>query len=135
MGGVGGAFVDPAFEGGDFGGSETGDFRVGRGHHFFVVVADDAEDEFTVGALAGDDHGGAVFRAEGAFLGVEAELGLAAFFVGAVAMVALVREDGLDVATEVDRRGRRPQRKDSEREENEGENASEGSERKHGAIG
>ena len=102
------AFVDPALERGDFFGREATDLRLGRGHDFLLVGAFDAEHQFALGAVAGDDHRGAIFDAEGAFLRVEAQLRLAALFIGAVAMVTLVRKDRAHLAAEIDgRQGRR----------------------------
>ena len=98
--------VDPALEDGDFGGSEAADFCVGRRHHFLWVGAGDAEDDFALRAFAGDDYGRVIFHAERTVLGVEAEFGFASALIGAVAVVALVRQDRADVAAVVDRRRR-----------------------------
>ena len=66
-------------------------------------MAQDAEDEFARVGFAGDDGGEFGFSAgEGGVALVEAEAGFAVRGVGAVAVVAVLREDGLDVAAEVD---------------------------------
>ncbi len=141
VGGVGGAFVDPAFEDGDFGGREAGEFGVGRRHHFLFVGASDAEEGVAVGALAGHDGRSAVALAIRAVLGVEAEFAFAAGLVGAVAVETFVRENRAHLTREVDGLGRRGGGRcrvgggDGERHDEKGEATSEGSERKHGVIG
>ena len=52
---IGGAFVDPAFENGHFGGGEPADLRFGLRHDFFGIIARDAENKFTLRAATGDD--------------------------------------------------------------------------------
>ena len=101
------ALVDPALEGGNFGRREAREFRFRRRHPFLLIRARDAQDQFALRALARKDHGGAVFHAKRAFLGVEAQLGLAALFIRAVAVIAFVRQDRLHFAAKIDgRRGR-----------------------------
>ena len=101
-----GAFGDPAAEEvllrlGEFA------IRIGGGHDLLGIVAQDAEDEFARVGFAGDDGGEFGFSAgEGGVALVEAEAGFAVRGVGAVAVVAVLREDGLDVAIEADGRGR-----------------------------
>ena len=100
----GGTLVDPALEDGDFGRREAADFCVGRRHHFLRVGTGDAEDDFALRALAGDDYGRAILFTEGSLAGIEAEFAFAAALIGAVAMKALVREDRPHLAAVVDRR-------------------------------
>ena len=57
------AFVDPALERGDFFGRQAADLGLGRGHDFLVVGALDAEHQFALGAVAGDDHREVIFDA------------------------------------------------------------------------
>jgi hypothetical protein len=99
-----GAFGDPAFEEIFLCGGERA-VGLGRRHHVVGIVAENAGDELAVGGFAGDDGGVAGFAdGEGALAAVEAEFGFAGGFVRAVAVVAVFREDRLDVAFETDRR-------------------------------
>jgi hypothetical protein len=66
-------------------------------------VGEDAGEEFAVFGLAGDDGASAVVLGVGALGDVEAELGLALLFIGAVAIEALVGKDRADVAIEAGR--------------------------------
>ena len=66
-------------------------------------MAKDARDEFTGVGFAGDDRGEFRFpSAEGGVALIETETALAVRGVGAVAVVAVFREDGLDIAVETD---------------------------------
>ena len=98
------ALVDPELQFGDLGGGEGFVRSLGR-HAARGSGGGDALVEEAVGGLAGDD-GGAVFaELEGGFLVVEAEVGHAGVGVGAVALEAVVGEEGADFALEVDSRG------------------------------
>ena len=94
-----GAFGDPAAEEVDFGGGEGGFVGARRGHEEGGLGGGDAGEEFGFGGVAGRDDG------EGAFAVIEAQVGHAGGGVGAVATDALVRQEGEDVAAEVDRLG------------------------------
>ncbi len=72
------------------------DFGMGGRHFAGGFSFGDALDEGAVCCVARDDDFG-----ESAFFGVEAELGHAGGFVGAVALEAGVGEDGADFAEEV----------------------------------
>src|SRR5262249_60197099 len=71
-----------------------------RRHDLVRVLADEAQVERALVRLLLDDGGAAFARAEEAFLAVEAELGLAAARIGAVALEAGVGQDGTDVPVE-----------------------------------
>ncbi len=68
------------------------------------VGGEDAADDLGLLRMGGDDGGSVIMLFECPFLGVEAELGLASFFVGTVTGEAVFGQDGVDVAAEVNRR-------------------------------
>jgi hypothetical protein len=97
---VGGAFGDPAAEEVGLG---RGDrlVEVGGRHEVVLVGGEDpAEDLAVFGFLEVDARVAGFAAFDCGLAEVEAEVGLALLFVGAVAMEAFVREDGPDVAIE-----------------------------------
>src|SRR5262249_2239682 len=76
--------------------------RVGRRHDLVGVLAADAADDLALRGPAGNDHGPAPLLAEGALPGVQTQGGPARAGVGAVAMEAVVGQDGQDVAGKLD---------------------------------
>ena len=99
-GSEGGAFFDPGFQGGEFGGGEA---VFAFGWHRVIIV---------VGELAGDEQGtllgfarndlSAWFNDFGQFLGgIESEVTLDLALADRMAGVALLGEDGFDVLREV----------------------------------
>ena len=101
---VGRALGDPATE---QGGLFWGDVLVGTGRrHLLVrVFREETDEEFAVVGFAGGDDETAVALAGGVVAVVEAELGLAAVGVLAVAVKTIFGEDGADVAVEFESRG------------------------------
>lgn len=101
--------------------------RFGRGHDVIDVGADDALDDVGGIGVAFDDGGLAAFAGEeGEFFAIEAERALFGFAgggIGPVALVAILREDGLDVIVEVDDVGKFCTRESSGREKGEKENS------------
>lgn len=96
-----GPFVDPVGEDFDLRGVERSFFDDGR-HVIVGIGSGDAFDEEGFGGVAWDDGEAGIAAFDGEFSLVEAEVGLDAGFVGAMAGVAVVREDGLDLGGEVD---------------------------------
>ena len=85
-------------------------FRIGEGfvglggrHDLLFVSGMDAVVDFAFLRFARRNGACAIVIGGGTGKIVEPQLGLAGFFVGAVAMEALVRQDGLDIAVEIDR--------------------------------
>lgn len=97
---IGSALLDPATEEGDFGIGEAAFLGVGRRHRFVTSGLGDPVDELAVVWFSGNDGEESVMVLEGAFPGVEPEIGFSFFLVGAVTEEALVREDGPDIAIE-----------------------------------
>ncbi len=77
-----------------------------RRHDVIRLCSEDAFDDIAVCAVMGDDGRGVVVLCFRVLLLVEAQVALAVAFVRSVALVAVLREDGLDVPIEIDRRGR-----------------------------
>ena len=75
---------------------------LGRRHHLVRVLRGEPLEEFALRGLAGDDHG--TLGAEQTFLRVEPELRLAGLLIRAVALKAVLGEDGQHLAVEVRRR-------------------------------
>ena len=85
----------------DAGWTDLGEFavRLGRRHDLQRIGTEDAEDEFTVLALAGlDGNGGGPCKR------IEPQFGLPLIGVGAVAVEAVLGQDGLNVPPKVDGR-------------------------------
>src|SRR5947207_892824 len=72
------------------------------GHVVVAVLREDAAQRFALVGLGGHEGVLALDALERPFLRVEAEVALAALVVRPVAEEAIVREDGADVALEVD---------------------------------
>lgn len=71
-------------------------------HHLIGIRIENAGDDFRGIGLSWFD-GDFEFASFGRpFIGVETEVGFAVFFVWAVAMEALIGEDGADIAVEID---------------------------------
>jgi len=102
---VGRTLGDPAAEEGDLFGRDVF-VGVGRGHLLFGVLREQAEDELALFGFAGGDDEAAVALGDGVVAFVEAELGLAVVGVLAVAVETVFREDGADVAVELELGGR-----------------------------
>ena len=97
---VGSPLFNPATKESDLGLGETFFFGMWRRHRFIAGGFRDAVDQFAIIWFARNDCGEAIVVFEGTFPSVEAEVGLACLFVGAVAEEALVGKDGPDVAVE-----------------------------------
>ena len=102
MGLPGRAFLDPALQGGLlFGGDHA--MALGRRHQVVGVRRDDPAPERGFRRIAGGEHRPFLLgTAVEAFLGVESETRLALAGVGSVAVEAVLRKDGADLAVEVD---------------------------------
>ena len=96
-----GALLHPPAHQVDFVGGERGTGR-GGGHAHRFVFGGDAANHFALAGIAGDDGVAAAKVGGGYGFQVEAEFGFAVSRIGAMAGVALVREDGADVAIELD---------------------------------
>jgi hypothetical protein len=102
MGGVGGAFADPAFE---EGGSVLRELELGgRGRHDFVGVCGmEAAEQFAGLRFAGDDGGfPGLSGGECAGACVQAQIALAPLVVHAVALETVAGEERPDLAVEVE---------------------------------
>ena len=77
---------------------------LGRRHEFVFVFAVEAEDQFALVGLTGDDDGIVAEVLEGSFLCVQSEVCFAGTLVRAVAMKAVLGEEGANVLCEVDGR-------------------------------
>src|SRR4051812_40648060 len=95
------ALLDPFADGGDLGVGEGG-ASLWRRHAGRFIRGADAGEEAAVGRVAGADDVVRGALGEEPFVGIEPEVGDAALVVGAVACEAVVRENGADVAVEID---------------------------------
>ena len=97
------AFGDPPLEQFDLGGSHL--FPRGGGRHLFVgILRQHAGDQFAFINLARDNGRCSRSQFGGApFSDVQPQAGLAFLFIGTVALKTIVRQDGPDVAGEVQR--------------------------------
>ena len=124
---VRGTLLDPLFQESNFVGLERFFVRFGRGHDVVGVGADDALDDVGGIGVAFEDGGLTAFAGEeGEFFAIEAEralFGLAGGGIWPVALVAILRKDGLDVIVEVYDVGKFCTRESSGRKEGEKENA------------
>ena len=79
--------------------------RFRRRHDLLGVGTENASNEFAVVGFAGDDGGGTgLGGGERAVAAIKAKFRFAGLAIGAVAVVAVFRQDGLDIALETDRR-------------------------------
>ena len=102
-----GAFVDPATNEFDFGRLQLL-MRLGRRHDFVWVFVQHALQNWRFVRVAlNDDHVTALGGLESELSTVEAELGLARTSVRPVAVVAILGQDGLDIAVKRDTVGGR----------------------------
>jgi hypothetical protein len=94
---VGGTLLDPFFQDGLL---TLGELlvRVRRRHEVVFVIGEDAGDEFAVAYFAGNEG----FGLYGLVAEVEAEIGLAMLRVVAVAVEAVVAQNGPDIAVKLD---------------------------------
>src|SRR5207244_4468676 len=76
--------------------------ETGVGHPFFGVIRRDAQVKFALVGLARRDHAGAIAAGKEPFLGIKPQVGLALVLVRAVALKAVLRQDGPDIAIEID---------------------------------
>ena len=77
--------------------------RFRRRHDLLGVGTEDAGNEFAVVGFAGyDGSGTGLGWGEGAVAAIEAKFRFAGLAIGAVAMVAVFRQDGLNIAFETD---------------------------------
>ena len=93
---IGGAHFDPALEIGDDGGLQ---FRAGLRHREIVVGVAHRLKEQAGGGIAADEGGAGVAAVEEGLAVVEGEAGFA-FPAGAMALVAILGEDGADFGFE-----------------------------------
>ena len=76
---------------------------LGWRHRFFFVGGEDPGDEFAVGGFSLNDCGDAGLTAfERAFAGVETKSGLAVLGIGAVTVEAVLGQNRLNLACEID---------------------------------
>ena len=101
-------FVDPAFEQTHLIGRQLLS-RVRRRHHLVRVAAAEATNDFTLfGFARHDGHLATLAGTEGSFLKIQPKPTLATSRRGTVALVAVLRKDGLDVPGEIDVDGTQP---------------------------
>src|SRR5258707_15648653 len=106
------AFLDPALERLLLRAGQRA-VRLRRRHHLVLVRAENARDQIRARGVAGLHDRHAVLRAIHTLLAIEPQLGLALVRILAVAVVAILREDRLHIAAEIERR-RRPERRGAE---------------------
>src|SRR5262245_62382217 len=73
----------------------------GRRHVVVFIRSCDPTIQFALRTLAGNNDRLAVFDAKRFFLGIQSQFGFALLFVRAMASITIVRNDGLNVAVEI----------------------------------
>src|SRR5579871_5091769 len=96
-----GALFDPALDQFDLGRRKSGTI-LRFGHQVVRIMRSDAEKKFALLQTVRSDGMPALDFAEQTILRVEAQICFARIFVGAVTGVTIVRQDGTDVAIELD---------------------------------